>query len=352
MNKVLVDLYKLGGNSFNGLYHFCYQLGFHLAAQPPADMELSLYVPKSQVGLFGDHMKYTVQRSRDKFYRFGTRQFDVWHVATTISWYRPFNTKTKNILTIHDLNFLDQDEFSPSSRRRYLRLVQQKVNRADYLTFISEFAHRQALTHMNLGNKPCRIIYNGCNIPLTDKAFSEPAYQPSRPFLFSIGQLHSRKNFHVLPALLVGNDYELVIAGMKDFEYVNKIISEARRLGVTDRMKLVGAVSDEEKFWYYQHCLAFVFPSRAEGFGLPVLEAMHFGKPVFTSKFTSLPEIGGDAAYYFDSFEPDAMRCVFEKGMNDYSTHDRIAAIKHQAGKFSWAAAAREYLDVYRAYLP
>lgn len=351
MNKVLVDLYKLGGNSFNGLYHFCYQLGFYMAARPPDDMELHLYVPKDKVGLFGDHMKYAVQRSRDKFYRFGTRQFDIWHVATTISWYRPFNRRTKNVLTIHDLNFLDQDEFSAASRKRYLRLTQQKADRADYLTFISEFAHQQALAHMHLGDKPYRIIYNGCNAPLTGREFEEPAYKPARPFLFSIGQLHSRKNFHVLPALLINNDYELIIAGMKDFDYAGKIISEAQRLGVTERVKLVGPVSNEEKFWYYQHCLAFVFPSKAEGFGLPVLEAMHFGKPVFLSKFTSLPEIGGEAAYYFDSFEPDAMRCAFEKGMNDFNNHDRTAAIKKQAASFSWNKAVQEYLDTYRQLL-
>ncbi|MEI9944446.1 MAG: glycosyltransferase family 1 protein [Chitinophagaceae bacterium] len=351
MPKVLIDMYKLGGNGFNGLYHFCYQLGFHMAALPPKDMDLFIYLPKDKVGLFGDNVKYFVQRSRDKLYRFGTGQFDVWHVATTISWYRPFNNKTKNILTVHDLNFMEQDEFSAASRKRYLRLTQQRVDRADYLTFISEFAHQQALKYMNLGNKPYSIIYNGSNIPLTNAVCTEPCYKPTRPFLFSIGQLHSRKNFHVLPALLVGNDYELVIAGMKDFEYVNKILQEAQRLGVSDRVKLTGPVSNEEKYWYYQHCHAFVFPSKAEGFGLPVLEAMHFGKPVFLSKFTSLPEVGGDAAYYFDSFEPEAMQATFEKGMNDFMNPGKADAVKQQADKFNWYHAAEEYFGIYRQLL-
>jgi glycosyltransferase involved in cell wall biosynthesis len=351
MKKALVDLYKLGGNSYNGLYHFCYQMGFHMAANPPEDLELSLYVPKKKVGLFGDNVKYAVQRSRDKFYRFGTGKYDIWHVATTISWYRPFNSRTRTILTIHDLNFLDQDEFSAAGRRRYLRLTQEKVRRADYLTFISEFARQQAAQHMDLHNKPYRIIYNGCNAPLDDHHFHEPKKRPARPFLFAIGQLHSRKNFHVLPALLTNNDYDLVLAGMKDFNYVEKITGEAKRLGVADRVHLVGPVSNEEKFWYYQHCLAFCFPSKAEGFGLPVLEAMHFGKPVFISRFTSLPEIGGDAAYYFDSFEPEAMQNVFEKGMNDYTNNQRMAAIKKHADSFSWNKAVHEYLDVYRKLL-
>ena len=351
MNKVLVDLYKLGGNSFNGLYHYSYQLGFHMAANPPKDMELSLYVPKDKVGIFGNNVNYAVQRSRDKFYKFGTGKYDIWHVATTISWYRPFNKRTKTILTIHDLNFLEQDEFSAAGRKRYLRLTQEKVKRANFLTFISEFAHQQAMQHMDLHDKPYKIIYNGSNVPLMDQADREPVHKPKRPFLFSVGQLHSRKNFHVLSALLTGNDYELILAGMKDFNYVNKILSEAQRLGVAERVKLVGPISNEEKFWYYKHCLAFVFPSKAEGFGLPVLEAMHFGKPVFLSRFTSLPEIGGDAAYYFDSFKPDDMKAVFEKGMNDFNTCNRAAAIKKHAHLFSWEKAVQEYLNVYRSLL-
>ena len=62
----------------------------------------------------------------------------------------------------------------------------------------------------------------------------------------------------------------------------------------------------------------------------------------------SLPEIGGDVAYYFKNFDPDAMRLVFEKGMNDFTYNNRVAAIKQQASLFSWHKTAQQYLDVYR----
>lgn len=343
-------MYKLRGESYNGLYQFCYHLGLHMAKAHPPDLDLVMYMPRERFGIFGNDVEYAVQRSRDKYFRFNTKQFDVWHVATTISWYRPFNNHTKNILTVHDLNFMEQDEFSAPSRKRYLRLTQQRVNRADYLTFISQFAYEQAKKYMNIENKPYEIIYNGTNI--TGNGTIEPVYIPRRPYLFSIGQLHSRKNFHVLPALLVGNDYELIIAGMKNFSYVEKIVEEAKRQGVEDRVKLVGPVSDEEKNWYYQHCHAFVFPSKAEGFGLPVLEAMHFGKPVFISDGTSLPEIGGNAAYYFNDFLPEAMRSVFENGMNEFINNPvKTVEIKEQAAKFSWEKAVQEYFAVYRKLL-
>lgn len=350
MHKVLVDLHRLGGNQYNGLYHFCYQLGHHLAANPPANMELYFYVPKELEGVFGERVKYAVQQSRDKFYRRGTGQFSVWHVATTLSWYRSFNPKTKNVYTIHDLNFLEEEEYTAASKKKWLRLIQQRVNRADHLTYISRFALEQARQNLDLGHKSFSIIYNGCNVP-PPAPYEIPAYKPFAPFLFSIGQLHSRKNFHVLPSLLVKNDMELVIAGLKDFPYAEKVMDCARKLGVADRVKLVGPVTEKEKYWYYQNCRAFVFPSMGEGFGLPVLEAMHFGKPVFLSTYTSLPEVGGDAAFYFKTFEPECMQEVFENGMKLYNTNGMVSKIKQRSAAFSWDKAADLYLHLYRSLL-
>jgi len=348
MRKILVDLHRVGGNKYNGLYHFCEQLGRHLITVPQADAELYYYLPEKQFGFFGGSVKYVKQKSIDKFYRFGTSQFDVWHIATTISWYHPFNSKTKNIFTIHDLNFLNEEEYSASSKKKYLHLIQQRVDRAHHLTFISEFARRQAEENLNLKNKPGRVIYNGCN-SARDVNIIQPKEKPGRPFLFTIGQLHSRKNFHVLPALLVGNDYDLVIAGLNDFPYTQKVLAEAKKHGVESRIKLVGAIADEEKFWYYKNCLAFVFPSVGEGFGLPVLESMQFGKPVFLSTATSLPEIGGEAAYYFNDFDPSTMKQVFEKGMIDFLNTNGASRVISQAASFSWNKAAQEYLQVYSA---
>jgi glycosyltransferase involved in cell wall biosynthesis len=348
MQKVLVDMHRLGGNKYNGLYHFSEQLGRHLITVPQAEADLYYYLPENQFGFFGESVKYVKQRSIDKIYRFGTSQFDVWHITTTISWYRPFNSKTKSIFTIHDLNFLNEEEYSVSSKRKYLQLIQQRVDRAHHLTFISEFARKQAQENLNLGNKPGTVIYNGCN-SARDVNIIQPKEKPKNPFLFTIGQLHSRKNFHVLPALLDGNDYELVIAGLNDFPYKEKILAEAKKYGVESRVKLVGAVTDEEKFWYYKNCLAFVFPSIGEGFGLPVLEAMQFGKPVFLSTATSLPEIGGDAAYYFDDFDPASMLEVFEKGMNDFKSTNGESRVIAQAANFRWNRAAQEYLQLYSA---
>jgi glycosyltransferase involved in cell wall biosynthesis len=149
-----------------------------------------------------------------------------------------------------------------------------------------------------------------------------------------------------LPALLVGNDHELVISGVET-PYKAKIMEEAEKFGVTGRVKITGTISEEDKAWYYKNCTAFVFPSIAEGFGLPVIEAMHFGKPVFLSTHTSLPEIGGDAAFYFPSFEPTDMQAAFAKGMEEFEEENMEQKVIAHAMQFDWQKTAKEYLALY-----
>ncbi len=125
-------------------------------------------------------------------------------------------------------------------------------------------------------------------------------------------------------------------------------MDEAAKYNCADRVVFTGLISDDDKAWYYANCEAFLFPSIAEGFGLPVIEAMHFGKPVFLSTHTSLPEIGGDVAWYFDNFEPATMQATFLKGMAEYQADDTLKAdIIARASKFDWAKTAEQYLDLY-----
>ena len=252
--------------------------------------------------------------------------------------------------TLYDFSYLIEDATNIKRNQRLLKETQQRINRADYITGISQFVIDEAAKHLDLGNKPTKAIQLGCTISEFPD-FNAPKYRPARPFLFTIGLVQPRKNFHVLPPLLLDNDYELVIAGLNNYEYGKEVIAAARKFGVEDRVKLIGPASEEEKYWYYKHCEAFLFPSYAEGFGLPVIEAMYHGKPVFISDKTSLPEVGGEAAYYFRNFEPDYMRQVFEEGMKHYALTDPSEKIKQQAAKFNWDTCAAEYIDVYKQLL-
>ena len=101
----------------------------------------------------------------------------------------------------------------------------------------------------------------------------------------------------------------------------------------------------------YAQCTGFLFPSLTEGFGLPPIEAMHFGKPVFLARRTCLPEIGGEAADYFDDFAPAHMRSVVEQGLARFADPSRAQFVRDHAAQFDWDRAAEAYLDLYRKLL-
>ncbi|MES2648037.1 MAG: glycosyltransferase family 1 protein [Bacteroidota bacterium] len=350
MKQVLIDLNRLKKTEYNGLYQFSKYLGHNIAMLPQEEFQWNFYLPKNKFGMFGSDVKYILHKSVHKVYMPNTNKFDVWHVTNQVSWYRPFNNHTRVVFTIHDLNFLIDDKKNISRNKRLLKTIQERIDRCHHLTAISKFARQQVLNYLDTGDKPFSVIYNGCSVT-EFPGFNQPVYRPLKPFLFSIGVVEKRKNFHVLPALLVGNNYELIIAGSTEDDYALKVISVANKMGVSSRLKLVGAVSEKDKFWYYKNCLAFCFPSYAEGFGLPVIEAMHFGKPVFLSTETCLPEIGGKNAYYFSEFDPVYMKEVFETGMHDYERSNAKESIITFAAKYNWMRAAEEYCQVYKQVL-
>ena len=296
--------------------------------------------------LFIDSCTLT-QHSLHKFFFPSVKNYSIWHSTYQGTMYYPWKQKIKILFTVHDLNFLYDESKSEWKKKRYLAQVAAKIDRADHVVAISNFVLEDVKKHINIDGKECSVIYNGCNIEEI-VSLSEPVFKPTVPFLFTVGTIVDKKNFHVLPSLLLNNNRQLLIAGVTNSEeYKTKIIDEAKALDVEERVIFTGPVSENDKQWYYKNCEAFVFPSISEGFGLPVIEAMYFGKPVILSTHTSLPEVGGSAAYYFQNFEPRHMQAVLNEALEDYKTNERCSEIKKRALLFDWKNTAQQYLDVY-----
>ena len=147
-------------------------------------------------------------------------------------------------------------------------------------------------------------------------------------------------------------DLALVVAGSTKDSYAEQIRRRAAELGLADRVCLPGRVTEGERVWLYRHCAALVFPSLAEGFGLPLIEAMSCGRPVFSSRCTSLPEVGGPLAFYWNSFEPTAMADVVRDGLQRFAADTTYAEqLRDWAATFSWPRAADQYFGLYREVL-
>ena len=270
----------------------------------------------------------------------------LWHSPFQLSHFFP--RKTPILLTIHDLNFMYEE--GESQQKKELKKLQTIIDKCARIVTISEFVKKDVLKHLNTNGKEIDVIYNGCTRFTGTPQI--PADKPAGKFLFSVGTVLPKKNFHVLPCLLEGNDYELIIAGVRS-EYEQKILKEAEFYGVTDRVKIIGTISEAEKHWYYKNCEAFLFPSVAEGFGLPVIEAMYYERPVFLSTHTCLPEIGGKYAFYFNyDFDRKKMQQEFRKGMQDFAdTSIYREEMRNHALSFSWQMAAKKYWDIYEEML-
>jgi glycosyltransferase involved in cell wall biosynthesis len=333
-----------------GLYHYCYNLGKNLVENyNPQNETLQFFLPEKEGAVFGKNAQYLHQKNLHKLVLPSTNKINVWHTTHQDTGYYPQHRKVPVVLTIHDLNVLHNTAKADFKKQRFINETAKKINRADHLTFISSFTKTDVEQYFDIANKPSAIIYNGCNIMEIENP-SAPPVAPQLPFLFTIGTVTDKKNFHVLPALLTGNNRMLIISGITQSEiYKQKIIHEAVKHKVENRVIFTGPVTESDKQWYLKNCEAFVFPSLTEGFGLPVVEAMFFGKPIFLSACTSLPEIGGDAAYYFSSFDKETMQQTLEKGLQHYTATSPADNIKARAAMFSWKEAALKYLAIYRS---
>ena len=334
-----------------GLYSYCLNLGNHLLRNNRKGEEnITIYGNNEVSGNFIPDTPAIAQNSFHKFLLPSLKKYDIWHCTYQNSDYVPqLNKKIKVVLSIHDLNFLYEKK-NEQKKLKYLRHLQKNIDRSDAIVCISEFCKRDVLTYCRVDDKPVHVIYNGTN-SLSKPGLSQTSYRPERPFLFSLGMICRKKNFHVLLPLIEQNQHlELLIAGRhQEPAYVQYIISNARKLRIEDNLRVLSSITEREKSWYYRHCYAFAFPSLAEGFGLPVTEAMSVGKPVFLSDRTALPEIGSDSAFYFRDFNAGHMQEVFTNGMRQYEVANMHDSIIKRSSSFSWDLAAAQYLEIYRS---
>ena len=350
METVVFDCEQLR-KPYTGFHSYCNSLAGALVQERPQNTRLSLYAPPSWTGAFGSDVQYLPWRSSHKFFLPASKDIGLWHCTSQFSKYRPSSRRIPLLLTLHDVNFAHMQESAFKSRHHH-NLYRQAICRARRIVTISESSKRDILEHFDIGDRRIDVVYNG--IEPRPPQVQEPAVPPRRPFLLNINRVCRNKNIHVLPALLSGNDFDLLIAGpVEDPAYAREILEEARKWQVQDRIQFIGPVADREKHWYLQHCSAFLFPSLAEGFGLPVLEALQYYRPVFCSDRTSLPEVGGDCVFYLNhDFDPRAMQEDLEQGLQAFSKGilSREMIDRHLA-RFSWRSAALAYWKIYQEML-
>lgn len=333
-----------------GFYYFGKALFESISKQNAGMFDISFYV-KDKTGFFDRSLSlYHNHKYHKLFFPFFYR-FDLTHITDQFCRLRPDRVMGKKVLTIHDLNQLHQPDITERAKQNSIRTLRKHIKNSDRVVAISNFVANDIRANFPESAAKVSVIYNGADkLTLTDG--HTPPHIPKKPFLFALGPLNAKKNFHVLPALLQHNDLELVLSGITPTPaYTELVYAQAREFGCEDRLIITGPISEDDKAWYYKNCSAFLFPSLAEGFGLPVIEAMSFGKPVFLSDKTSLPEVGGNEAFYFRNFDAVHMQTVFNEGMAKYTNDKMEATLKARAALFTWENTSSDYINLYRQLL-
>jgi glycosyltransferase involved in cell wall biosynthesis len=339
----------------HGLGEFSAQLGKRFAAAAPAwaqryGVGFDFHLRENLVGLFGSGVGYLpVQRSHRKANP-TVERYALWHSLHQLNKTLAPPGCKQRVLTVHDLNFLyGKNAFSAWRHKRH---VQGLLNRADTVVTISQ--HTASDLHKTLvWGGPLHVILNGAQSlvgqpqrPLAGWP-ADAALAPTRPFLFHLSRMTVSKNPQAITQLArLWPQMHFVLCG--------PLGDEAKALRARTQLPNVEfhlGIDDAQKAWAYAHCAGFVFPSLAEGFGLPPIEAMHFGKPVFLARRTSLPEVGGAVAHYFDSFDPAAMQAVVQQGLLAHQAPGAAQAVQAHAAQFNWDRCADAYLALYAQLL-
>lgn len=350
MKKVLIDLSVLKHINC-GLGQIAYNYArFYGENAKNLDFEVHLLVPRPYIGAFGNDVHYHKTTNLYTMLPFLMPEYDVWHSIQQMSRFKPSRKYTKNVLTIHDINFIYEKK--GQSLKKYTRKFLNRLNRADRVFCISNFTKTDVLSHFTT-DKTLYVIYNG--VEFGDTASAKKPVLPfadDKPFIFSIGQIRQKKNFHVLlDAMKLLPEYNLVIAGEKGTDYCN-MIEQRIATEEINNVFLIGTIHNSEKIWLYNNCSAFVFPSLFEGFGLPVIEAMSYGKPVVSSDKTSLKEICAGRAFIMEDFEAGHIAETIREAIEAYRKDPSLALENQKYAKtFTYERHINEYIRIYRELL-
>jgi glycosyltransferase involved in cell wall biosynthesis len=249
----------------------------------------------------------------------------------------------KRVITIHDLTFKRFPELLQKETLLNLETtMQREVALADAIVCVSESTRRDLLAYYEVDPSRAITIHSGHGTPATEEPVDG---LPSRYLLF-VSTIEPRKNLGTLLDAFERLEYDgsLVVVGRVGWksETIVPRLSGGRvvHLDYLPAAKLA---------YVYRHAEAFVFPSIYEGFGFPLLEAMGHGVPVVAARSSSLPEIGGDAALYFDPSSADELRAALQRVLSDSTLREEmIARGREQVGKFRWDVAGEETLNVLR----
>jgi glycosyltransferase involved in cell wall biosynthesis len=272
----------------------------------------------------------------------------------------PFWAPAPVVLTIHDVSYERRPEWYPYRRDRLRRAFYRRSARAaSRILTDSEFSAGEISAAYGIARESMTVAPLGVSAAFGPATAGVPCELPSNvtaPYLLHVGDLHERRNLMVVvEALLEARRHfgalpalSLVLAGV-DRGVGDALCAVAREADAADAVVRLGVVDEERLHMLYRCAAALVYPSRYEGFGFPVLEAMASGAPVIASRAASIPEVVGDAGILLDPDDVHGWAAAIAAVINDEQQRGTMrAAGLARASQFTWERTARATMGVYR----
>lgn len=294
--------------------------------------------------------------------------FKIWSCQLDVMHFTHFNVPLlyvgRFIVTIHDLILTKYPTERATTlgpllyaikHAAYQLIITSAIRRAKKIIAVSEYTKKEIIEHFRPNSDKVAVTYEAVNPPA--KAISKEtavlsAYGVEQPYLLYVGNVYPHKNIEglleALSQLLESKPhYQLVLVGKDDY-FFRRMKERVARLGLQPHVIFTGFVSDDDLPALYTRASLYVFPSFCEGFGLPALEACLYGLPVVASNSSSLPEVLGGAAFYFNPHRPAEIAQAMQQVLDNETL--RLKLISNgfkRALSFSWERMARQTLDLY-----
>jgi glycosyltransferase involved in cell wall biosynthesis len=370
--KIAINARLLASPDLRGWNRYTVNL---LAALPDHGVELFLY---ADAELCPDHLarlpkgSYQVRVARPmKYLRWEQRWVpaqcrkdgvEVFH--SPFNFGIPWNNSCPQVLTLHDA--IGERFYGPALRwQQKLKAEVLKTRiyhrtarlRADRIIAPSEFTRADLIDHLRLPAEKISVIYEAADMNFTAPVTVEyrtrvrKVHHLEKPYLFYVGGWEERKNIPFLVqafAVAKLEGVELVLAGGKDEQRAG-LLELAESLGVRETVRLLGWVDENDLPALYAEALCFVYPSRYEGFGLQLCEAMAVGTPVLAARATCLPEILGEGGETFSLEDTAELTALLKRIATEPAFRARLADRgRRRSAEFSWTRTAAETVAVYR----
>lgn len=267
-------------------------------------------------------------------------------------YFNPASTNKPVVITVHDMiHELFSADFHPNDKTTQYKM--QSINDAKCVIAISQSTKNDLINLFGINEEKVHVIYHGVDDFKKSDNLNPNKTITNRPYLLYVGQRNGYKNFNNLLLSYANSkldsDFDLIAFGGGDWSHEEKKFIHKLKLAknvhqITGDDSLLGAL--------YSQAVAFVYPSKYEGFGIPPLEAMAHNCPVISSNASSMPEVIADAGVFFNPNDIDDMATALKAVLYDEDIQKKLVVKGGERLKFfSWEKCAKQTLDVYKSLL-